>query len=156
MLEVGQVVKPHGLKGEVIVAMITNRPEERLAPGFAFSTDRGDLTVESASPHLGRWIVAFAGVDGRDGAEALRGTVLMAEPLADGDDDDETLWIHELIGSEVVGVDGRSYGRVEAVEANPASDLLVLPGGKLVPLVFVVSGPTGGRLVIDPPLGLLD
>jgi len=156
VLEVGQVVKPHGLKGEVIVSMITNRAEERLAAGFVFSTDRGDLTVESASPHLGRWIVAFAGVEGRDGAEALRGTVLMAEPLADGDDDDDTLWIHELIGSEVVGVDGRSHGRVEAVEANPASDLLVLPGGKLVPLVFVVSGPTGGRLVVDPPLGLLD
>jgi len=158
VLEVGQVVKPHGLKGEVIVSMITNRPEERLAPGFVLSSDRGDLTVRSSSPHLGRWIVAFAGVVDRDGAEALRGTVLMAEPLADGadDDDDGTLWIHQLIGAEVVGVDGRSYGSVEAVEANPASDLLVLPGGKLVPLVFVVSGPTAGRLVIDPPLGLLD
>ena len=157
MLEVGQVVKPHGLKGEVIVSMITNRPEERLAAGFVLSSDRGDLTVESASPHLGRWIVAFAGVHGRDAAEALRGTVLLAEPLADGDDeDDDTLWIHELIGAQVVGVDGRSYGPVEAVEANPASDLLVLAGGKLVPLVFVVSGPTAGRLVIDPPRGLLD
>ena len=56
----------------------------------------------------------------------------------------------------MVGVDGRSYGTVEAVEANPASDLLVLPGGRLVPLVFVVSGPTAGRVVIDPPAGLLD
>jgi 16S rRNA processing protein RimM len=157
VLEVGQIVKPHGLKGEVIVSMITNRPDKRLQPGFAFSTDRGELVVEWASPHQGRWIVAFAGVDGRDGAEALRGTVLSAEPLAGGeDDDDDTLWVHELIGAEVVGVDGRSYGPVEAVEANPASDLLVLAGGKLVPLVFVVSGPTGGRLVIDPPLGLLD
>ncbi|MEA2685165.1 MAG: rRNA processing protein RimM [Actinomycetota bacterium] len=155
MLEVGQIVKPHGLKGEVIVSMITNRPEERVAPGFVFSSDRGDLTVRYATPHQGRWIVAFAGLVDRDGAEALRGTVLMAEPLAGGDDDD-TLWIHELIGAEVVGVDGRAYGTVEAVEANPASDLLVLPGGRLVPLVFVVSGPTAGRLVIDPPAGLLD
>ena len=155
MLQVGQVVKPHGLKGEVIVSMITNRPEERVVPGFVFSTDRGDLTLVSATPHQGRWIVAFEGVGDRDGAEALRGTVLMAEPLAGGADDD-TLWIHELIGAEVVGVDGQSYGAVEAVEANPASDLLVLPGGKLVPLVFVVSGPTAGRLVIDPPAGLLD
>ncbi len=155
MLEVGQVVKPHGLKGEVIVSMITNRPEERVVPGFVFSTDRGDLTLLSATPHQGRWIVAFEGVRDRDGAEALRGTVLMAEPLAGGADDD-TLWIHELIGAEVVGLDGTSYGSVEAVEANPASDLLVLPGGKLVPLVFVVSGPTAGRLVIDPPAGLFD
>ena len=155
MLEVGQVVKPHGLKGEVIVSMITNRPEERLTSGFVFTTDRGDLTLVWATPHQGRWIVAFEGVRDRDGAEALRGTVLMAEPLAGGADDD-TLWIHELIGAEVVDVDGRSHGSVEAVEANPASDLLVLPGGKLVPLVFVVGGPTAGRLVIDPPAGLLD
>jgi 16S rRNA processing protein RimM len=155
VLEVGQVVKPHGLKGEVIVSMITNRPEERVVSGFVFSTDRGDLTLLSATPHQGRWIVAFEGVHDRDGAEALRGTVLMAEPLAGGADDD-TLWIHELIGAEVVGLDGHSYGLVEAVEANPASDLLVLPGGKLVPLVFVVSGPTAGRLVIDPPAGLFD
>jgi 16S rRNA processing protein RimM len=155
VLEVGQVVKPHGLKGEVIVSMVTNRPEERVVPGFVFSTDRGDLTLRSASPHQGRWIVAFEGVGDRDGAEALRGTVLRAEPLA-GAHDDDTLWIHELIGAEVVGVDGTSYGSVEAVEANPASDLLVLPGGKLVPLVFVVSGPTAGRLVIDPPAGLFD
>jgi 16S rRNA processing protein RimM len=155
VLEVGQIVKPHGLKGEVIVSMITNRPEERVVSGFVFSTDRGDLTLLSATPHQGRWIVAFEGVRDRDGAEALRGTVLMAEPLAGGADDD-TLWIHELIGAEVVDVDGQSYGSVEAVEANPASDLLVLPGGKLVPLVFVVSGPTAGRLVIDPPAGLFD
>jgi len=155
VLEVGQVVKPHGLKGEVIVSMITNRPEERLTSGFVFATDRGDLLLRSATPHQGRWIVAFEGVHDRDGAEALRGTVLLAEPLATGDDDD-TLWIHELIGADVVGVDGQAYGVVEAVEANPASDLLVLPGGRLVPLVFVVSGPTAGRLVIDPPAGLLD
>jgi 16S rRNA processing protein RimM len=156
VLEVGQVVKPHGLKGEVIVAMVTNRPEERLAPGFVLAGDRGDLTVRSATPHQGRWIVGFVGIDDRDQAEALRGTVLRAEPLSDADDDGDTLWVHELIGSEVVGVDGRSYGTVESVEANPASDLLVLPGGKLVPLVFVVTGPIGGRLVIDPPAGLLD
>lgn len=157
MLEVGQIVKPHGLKGEVIVSLITNRPGNRLDPGFSFVTDRGDLTVERSSPHQGRWIVAFAGVADRDGAEALRGTVLTASPLSENDDDDdETLWVHELIGAEVVGVDGRSHGTVEAVESNPASDLLVLPGGKLVPLVFVVSGPTAGRLVIDSPPGLLD
>src|SRR5437868_4487951 len=111
MLEVGQVVKPHGLKGEVIVRMITNRPEERVVPGFVFASDRGELTIEYATPHQGRWIVAFAGLTDRDGAEALRGTVLLAEPLAGGADDD-TLWIHELIGAEVVDVDGRSHGLV--------------------------------------------
>ncbi len=152
MLEVGRVVKPHGIRGEVIVDLVSNRPEVRLAPGSVLSSDRGDLEVLSASPHQGRWIVAFAGIPDRNAAEMYRGVVLSAEPL---EDDGDTLWVHELVGAEVVDLAGRSYGAVEAVEANPASDLLVLSGERLVPLVFVViKGP--GRVVIDPPPGLLD
>lgn len=149
----GRIVKAHGIKGEVIVDLISNRPERRLAPGSVLSSTRGDLEVLAATPHQGRWIVAFAGFDSRSMAETWRGVVLSAEPLEDEGGD--TLWVHELVGAEVVGVDGRSYGPVEAVEANPASDLLVLAGEKLVPLVFVVST-TPGRVVIDPPAGLLD
>ena len=63
--------------------------------------------------------------------------------------------MHELIGSEVFDLSGRGYGPVEAVEANPASDLLVLSGERLVPLVFVKTR-LPGRVVIDPPPGLLD
>ncbi|MDQ3757211.1 MAG: ribosome maturation factor RimM, partial [Actinomycetota bacterium] len=114
MLEVGRVVKPHGLRGEVIVELFTNRTE-RVAPGTSLSTDAGPLVVERSSSHHGRWIVQFRGVAGIDAAEALRGTVLSAEPL----DDPDALWVHELVGAEVVGVDGAAYGRVDAVEANP-------------------------------------
>ncbi len=151
MLEVGRIVKPHGVRGEVAVDVVTNRPEQRFAVGTVLESDRGPLEVMSGRPHQGRWLVTFAGVDDRTQAELLRGLVLRAEPL----DEEGALWIHELIGAEVVGVDGRSYGPVEAVEANPASDLLVLAGERLVPLVFVVHQEPG-RVVIDPPPGLLD
>jgi 16S rRNA processing protein RimM len=151
LLEVGRIVKPHGIKGEVIVDLVTNRPDQRLAPGSVLASSRGDLEVRAASPHQGRWIVAFAGVADRNTAETLRDTVLSAPPLDDGD----ALWVHELIGAEVLDVAGRSYGPVEAVEANPASDLLVLSGERLVPMVFVVLR-SPGRVVIDPPAGLLD
>jgi 16S rRNA processing protein RimM len=150
---VGRIVKAHGIRGEVIVDLVSNRPEVRLAPGSVLSSDRGDLEVLVATPHLGRWIVAFRGVEDRTSAETYRGTVLSAEPL--DDDDGDTLWVHELVGSEVFDLTGRSYGPVEAVEANPASDLLVLSGERLVPLVFVRTR-LPGRVVIDPPAGLLD
>lgn len=151
MLEVGRIVKPHGIRGDVIVDLVTNRPEQRLAAGTVLDSDRGGLEVVSARPHQGRWIVVFAGCDDRNGAEALRGVVLRAEPL----EEEGALWVHELVGAEVVDQAGNSYGRVEAVEANPASDLLVLADERLVPLTFVVEqGP--GRVVIDPPAGLLD
>lgn len=109
------------------------------------------LVVGSARPHGGRYRVAFEGIGDLDAAESLRGAVLLAEPL----EDPEALFVHELIGSEVVDVEGRAHGRVRSVEANPASDLLVLEGGVLVPLVFVVAR-EAGRVVVDPPEGLLE
>jgi 16S rRNA processing protein RimM len=101
-----------------------------------------------------RFIVTFEGVEDRNQAETLRGTVLLGEPLG-GDGDDEQLWVHELVGAEVTDRCGKPLGRVTAVEANPASDLLVLEAGGLVPMVFVVEV-APGRVVIDPPEGLLD
>ena len=151
LLEVGRVVKPHGIRGEVVVDLVSNRPEQRLAEGSVLESDWGALEVVASRPHQGRWIVAFAGVADRNGAEALRGAVLSAEAL----DEDGALWVHELVGAEVVAVDGARLGVVAAVEANPASDLLVLDGGGLVPLTFLVRAEEG-RLVVDPPAGLLD
>lgn len=134
----------------MIVELFTDRTE-RLAPGTVLDGPDGPLEVLWATPHHRRWIVAFAGVAGHAGAEALRDAVLAAEPL----DDPDALWVHELVGSEVVDTAGAAHGRVVAVEANPASDLLVLEGGGLVPLRFVVER-GAGRVVVDVPTGLLD
>ena len=150
LLEVGRVIKPHGLRGDVVVDLVTDRTE-RLASGSRLQSPAGTLVVERASPQGSRWIVAFAGVGDRDAAESLRGAVLSAAPL----DEPGTLWVHELVGAEVVDTAGESLGSVEAVEANPASDLLVLADGGLVPLRFVVAH-EGRRVTVDPPPGLLD
>jgi 16S rRNA processing protein RimM len=150
-LEVGRVGRAHGLRGEVVVTLSSDR-EERLEPGSALLLERGTLVVGTSRRHQERWLVHFEGVDDRDAAEALRGTVLYAEPLATADGE---LWVHELIGCEVRDPAGTRLGTVEAVEANPASDLLVLDGGRLLPLTFVVEQ-TPGVVVAEPPAGLWD
>jgi 16S rRNA processing protein RimM len=150
MLDVARVVKPHGLKGEVVVELLTNRPE-RMAAGNVLHSDRGDLTIVWVSPFKHRWIVQFEGVEGHTAADSLRGLVLQAEPLEDPD----ALWVHELIGSEVLDTVGTVLGTVASVEANPASDLLVLEDGGLIPLTFVTKTEPG-RITVDPPPGLLD
>jgi len=77
---------------------------------------------------------------------------LLAEPASD---DDDALYVHELIGKHVVDQAGVDRGAVRAVEANPASDLLVLPGGALVPLRFVVR--TDDRTIfVAVPDGLFE
>ncbi len=152
LLSVGRIVKPHGLRGEVVVSLTTNR-NERVAPGAVLiCADGRELQVERSTPHRGRHIVSFASVHGIDVAEALRGTDLFAAPLEDPD----ALWVHELIGSTVEDTAGRVLGTVDAVEANPASDLLVLSGGGLIPLGFVTSSEPGVRITVEIPDGLLD
>jgi len=150
-LEIGRVDKPHGVRGEVVVSLVTNRVE-RLAPGTVLSSSRGPLTVVTSREHLGRFIVAFEGVSDRTAADRIRGAVLTAPPV----DDDEELWVHDLVGAEVVDQHGVARGRVEAVQANPASDLLVLEGGALVPVRFVTAVDPGVRVDVDVPAGLFD
>lgn len=96
-------------------------------------------------------MVSFENMDTREQADAIRGAVLRAEPI----EDETALWIHDLIGAEVFTISGDALGRVEFVEANPASDLLVLEDGKLIPLTFVTAV-TEGRMAVDIPQGLLD
>ncbi|MDP9073735.1 MAG: ribosome maturation factor RimM [Actinomycetota bacterium] len=138
----------------MVVELVTNRPE-RVAPGSILDAGGRSLEVAGSRPFEatgdGRWLVRFSGVDDRAGAEALRGAVLKAEPLEDAD----ALWVHALIGAAVVDQEGTSLGRVAAVQANPASDLLVLDGGGLIPLVFVASQ-DGERIMVDIPPGLLE
>lgn len=155
LLEVGRITKSHGVRGDVLVLLTTERTS-RLDPGSRLETDRGPLTVVASQPHQDRWIVRFEGIADRTDADRWRGVLLRAEPV-DGDepDDDGAFWVHELVGAEVVLPDGTAVGTVAEVEANPASDLLVLEDGRLVPVVFI-TGRDGGRLTIDPPEGLLE
>ncbi len=157
LLEIGRIVRPHGIRGAVVVHLVTNRLE-RLAPGSLLSSSGGCaeprrapavLEVVESRPHQGRYIVRFAGVSSIDAAETLRDVVLSAPPL----DDPDALFVHELIGRRVVDATGADRGTVVSVQANPASDLLVLDRGGLVPLRFVV-GRSGDEILVDAPDGL--
>jgi 16S rRNA processing protein RimM len=151
LLEVGRIAKPHGVRGEVVVVLTTDR-SERDAPGTVLQTARGPLTVLASRPERERFLVTFEGLHDREDADEWRGTILLAEPI----DDPDTLWIHELIGCHVRSQDGVDRGLVESVQANPASDLLVLDSGSLVPLHFVVGEPIDGVIAVDVPDGLFD
>lgn len=171
-LEVGRVVRAHGLRGAVVVDMLSNRPERTgrgarlvVAPagweGGGGDELRGagmEVTVDRARPLPGtsrgpwaRWLVELDTVTQRAHAESLCGRSLWAAAI----DDPEVLWVHELVGATVLDLAGSTLGTVTAVLANPASDLLELDRGALVPLRFVVEH-AAGRVVVDVPPGLVD
>jgi 16S rRNA processing protein RimM len=163
LLVVGQIGKPHGIRGEVLVTVRTDDPEARFAAGSAFTTevprDRrvsagpapaavpgvpyrvpAKLVLESIRWHQGKGIAQFEGVIDRNTAEALRGVLLQVDSseVADPDDPDE-FNDHQLAGLTVVSVDGTVLGTVDRVDHAPASDLLVLEraagGTALIPFV---------------------
>lgn len=170
LLVVGQIGKPHGIRGESLVVVRTDDPEERFVPGAVFTTASGaasvpeKLTLESLRWHQGRVIAQFEGVHDRNLAETLRGVLLQvdSDSLAAPDDPDEFL-DHQLVGLRVVSVDGAELGVVARIDHAPASDLIVLDrsggGTALIPFVRQMV-PTvdvaGGRVVVDLPEGLLD
>jgi len=166
-LVVGRIGRAHGIKGEVSVEVRTDEPELRLAPGAVLATDpasAGPLTIATGRVHSGRLMLRFEGVTDRNGAEALRGTLLIAEvDPEERPEDPEEFYDHQLVDLDVVTVDGREVGRISEISHLPYHDLLVVrrPGGGevLVPFVTEIVPEIDldeQRAVIDPPPGLLD
>jgi 16S rRNA processing protein RimM len=149
MLEVGRITRPHGVRGEVFVLLTSNRTE-RVAPGSVLHTAGGPLTVAASRPHKTGFIVRFEECADRDGAEALSDTVLSADAI----DDPDEMWVHDLVGAVVVDEGGVERGTVTRVVDNPASDLLELDTGALVPVRFVTMVDAGVRIDVDVPVGL--
>lgn len=162
---VARIGKAHGLRGEVTVQVLTGAPDERFVPGATFATDPSDsgpLVLRSARDNNGILLLGFEHTDDRTGAEALRGTKLLSDALSD-DDDEESWFERDLIGLKAVTVAGDEVGEVTALESRPAQDLLVLrlTDGREARVPFVRAlvpevDIDGGRVVIDPPPGLLD
>ena len=118
-LEIGRIGRAHGLRGDVGVKLTTDRLE-RLTPGSVLHAGERPLVVADARLHSGRWLVRFEGIDDRDAAEGLLGLVLTGDPLPTGDD--ELCTSHRPAGARPQAGPGYAV----SVEANPASDLLVL------------------------------
>lgn len=106
LVQIGRVIKPHGVRGEVVVDATTDDPAGRFAVGEVLVGKQAgrerELTVKSMRPHQGRLLVFFDEVPDRNDAETLRGMRFFAAPVFD--DDDEAYYDHELIGLRVLNV----------------------------------------------------
>lgn len=171
-LVVGHLNKAHGTKGELFVWPLTDHPESVFMPGVVLSLGEAEsddpdpdlppLRIESIRPFRRGVLVRFGGVDDRNQADRLRGKYLFQaadqlQPLAEGE-----VFYHQLLDMEVVTIDGAVVGRVtEVYELRPA-DLLEVSGegGQVMvpflPHVVVDVDTEQGRMVIDPPDGLLE
>jgi 16S rRNA processing protein RimM len=172
LLNVGHIVRSHGVLGEVLVEVRTDEPAQRFVPGSVLVTDPGrstgpipaQLTIETVRPHQGRLLVVFDGIYDREIADRLRGVVLCVDSAdVPPTDDPDEFHDHQLVGLAAVDPDGQPLGEILRVDHAPAHDNLVLrrPDGNtaLVPFVTAMVPEVdlaGGRVVMTPPEGLFD
>jgi 16S rRNA processing protein RimM len=164
-LQVARIGKPHGIRGEVTVQVLTDAPGDRFVPGTEFVVEpasAGPLTVISARWNKDILLLGFEEIETRNEAETLRGAKLFIETEELDEDDDEGWYEHELVGLEA-RVGSRVVGKVAALNTMPVQDLLVVttPDGEeiLIPFVEQIVPEVNieeGFVLLTPPDGLFE
>ena len=168
---VGRVRRAHGIRGELVVELLTDEPDAIFASGrrvFAgdragdVARDRQELRVLRATPFKGGLIVAFEGIPDKTAADLWRDRYLLvpeSEVTPPGDDE---LFIHDLVGMRV-SKGGETIGEVIEVFELPQGIVMDVrrPDGKTVMLPFddntVTEVDSAARIIqVDPVDGLLD
>jgi 16S rRNA processing protein RimM len=167
-LVVGQITSAHGLRGEVSVELHTDFPERFQAGTTIYMGDElQPVEIQHARPHKANMLLRFHDVETRDDAERMRGIWLYIEEEDAAPLEDDTYWIHDIIGLQVVSDDGRELGRISDVMSTGANDVYVIqpaPGVNrdrelLLPAVADVIQKVDletGNMVVSLIPGLLD
>jgi 16S rRNA processing protein RimM len=151
LIRVGEIARAHGLRGDIVITPEAD-DADRFAPGRRLWIEGPD----GPGP-----IVRFAGVETRTAAEGMAGREVRVAPADLPPLPDGRYYHHELVGCEVVTVDGVAIGIVVGVSGAAGASLLVVDGASgetLVPLaerICVSVDPAAGRIVVDPPEGLI-
>jgi 16S rRNA processing protein RimM len=143
---VGIVRNAQGIRGEVVIEPLTDRPDAIFAPGRRVfvgdregivKDERADaLTVESSRPFKGGLMVSFEEIADRNAADLIRGRFVLApfdELEPPGEDE---VYLHELIGMSVALDSGERIGTVESLYELPQGltlDVRTDKGSVLVP-----------------------
>src|SRR5262249_56141208 len=128
MALVGRIARAHGLRGQVIVNLETDFPEERFQSGAELFVERGGrvepLTVTTVRFHRDRPVIGLRGVESMTEAEALAGLELRVPVNALAALPDGVFYRHDLIGCRVETTGGRDVGIVSGVEGSMAGSPL--------------------------------
>lgn len=142
-MSIGRITGPQGLGGEVRVFPLTDR-QDRLAglsqvhvcfeaaDAAGRETRRELATIEAWRPHGALWVVKFAGVVSREGAEGMRGALLQVPPEGVPSLPEGSYYHFQLIGLAVFTTAGEPLGRIRDVLSTGANDVWVVERPKSV------------------------
>ena len=167
LVAIGEIGRPHGVRGEVRVTPLTDHPERFQTLGDCVLWDeardrRLPCRISAVRAQGDALVVALAGYDSPEAVGALTGWLLAVPesevlPAPEGH-----FYPWQLVGCRVLTEDGGDVGRVLRVEGSAAQDLWVVGDERrehLVPAVAEIVREVdiiGRRIVIRPPEGLLE
>jgi 16S rRNA processing protein RimM len=167
-MEIGLIVAPQGLKGEMRVYPHSDFPERFEEPGERWLYSEGLATPQSVQLQRGYYIpgkdlyvIKLANVENRNQAEALRGKMLVVPTTDRLELDEGEYHVLDLIGLRVFLQETGAEIGVVVDMMKTGNDLLVIKAGdkevmvpfvaSIVPVVDMVDR----RIEITPPAGLL-
>jgi 16S rRNA processing protein RimM len=166
-IAIARITRTRGLRGEVVAHLLTHRPE-RFDDLDAVTAERAGgrplmLRLENHWFHQSRLVLKFVGYDTIEQAEQLVGYTLTVPEDEVVELDEDEYFHFQLIGCEVVAMNGAPVGVVAKILETAGTDLLVVRNGpgqeRLIPLaasICVDVNTQSKRIQIDPPAGLLD
>ena len=166
---VARLRKAHGLDGEILARIDTGDPDSIFVPGREFKIAGSpagspipNLTLETARPHKGGYLLRFREIGDREAVNALRGREITVPADALRPLEENEFFLHDLVGLEAWREGGDRIGAVNEVYDLGGHIFLgvdVQGHEKLVPFRPEVVGSVdreSGRVWIDPPPGLLE
>jgi len=126
-MAVGMITSMHGLRGEVKVELHTDFPERFVAEGVVYlGEDLKEVTITSARPHQGQMLMQFQGIEDRATAESLRGLWIFIPEDEAVDLEEDTYFVHDMIGLSVQTGDGKLLGTLSEVLFTGANDVYIV------------------------------
>lgn len=167
LVVIGQITRPHGVRGEVRVNLFTDSPDSLKQFKKLFVRRQGQpdrvVRIEVMKPHKASVILKLEGTGNRNDAEDLVGAEILVRraelPVLD---DGEFYWV-DLIGLEVYEADNGAFlGCIENMMATPADDMMIVKKDDreaILPFreeIVLEVDLDAGRVVVRPPEGLLE
>ena len=155
----GVVAAPHGVRGLVRIKSFTEDPMAVGAYGpLSDEAGKKEYRVEALSAARGAVLARIDGIADRTAAEALRGLRLYVAREALPEAGEREWYEADLVGLPAVGRDGRDWGKVIAFHNFGAGPVMEVSGGVMLPFTDAAVPEIdieGGKVVVDPPAGLL-
>ena len=165
LVPLGEFVATHGLEGWLRLNPL-NPQSETLSPGLEVclekSGERSLHAIESSKPHKKQFLIKLRGVDHIDSARQHIGATLLVDDTALAALEPGQYYQYQVIGFEVVDVNGMVIGTVVSTLSTAGGELYVVQGSEkehLIPAVKEIVEKVDfaeKKMVINPPDGLLD